>query len=137
MKELALTFKLYDEALRENRLLGLKCPKCGAVTTPPRAACSRCGEIELERVELSGTGEVVSFTNIFVPPEGREHDTPYTVTLVKLDEGPHIIGRLDTLCPDKVGMDIIGKRVKLGHFIYGGDKYSAGPAAAPLFKLIV
>ena len=90
MKELALTFNQYDEALRQNRLLGLKCAKCAAVTAPPRAACSACGWNELETVELSGAGHIVSFTDIFVAPEGREHDTPYTVVLVKLDEDvPH------------------------------------------------
>lgn len=45
--------KFYD-GLEEGRILGRKCPKCGAVEFPPVYACNTCGSLETEWVELSG-----------------------------------------------------------------------------------
>ncbi|MDH5363732.1 MAG: zinc ribbon domain-containing protein, partial [Dehalococcoidia bacterium] len=38
-----LTFSTYRDALKEGKLLGLKCNQCGAYTAPPRKVCSKCG----------------------------------------------------------------------------------------------
>ncbi|KUG05139.1 hypothetical protein ASZ90_017460 [hydrocarbon metagenome] len=47
------------------------------------------------------------------------------------------MGNLVDIDPLKVTMDVIGKRVELGHRVFPGDKYSAGPAARPAFSLVV
>ncbi len=130
-----LTFHQYNEALKENRLLGLKCAGCQAVTTPPRMVCRLCQSPELEIVPLSGRGTVQTFTAVFVAAEGRQDELPYTIVLVELDEGPWLMGNLSGIEPEKVTMDIIGQRVKLGHQVFPGDKYSAGECARPLFIL--
>jgi uncharacterized protein len=129
-----LTFKEYCAALREGRLLGLKCG-CGDFLCPPRGVCPRCGNADLEVVQLSGRGKIASYTTLFVAAEGREKELPYALALVALDEGPYLIGRIDTNCPDKLDMSVIGKVVTIGHGVFGGDKYSAGEAAYPLFKI--
>jgi len=134
--EAKLTFQQYSEALKENRLLGLKCA-CGVVTAPPRMACRKCASSEVEVMELSGRGKIKTFTTNFVAAEGREGELPYTIVIVELDEGPWLLGNLDGLEPDKVTMDIIGKRVTMKHRVFAGDKYSAGEAARPLFSLEV
>ena len=131
-----LTFKEYDAALREGRLLGLKCIKCQEILCPPRGACPHCGALDLERVELSGRGKIASFTTLFVAAEGRDKELPYALALVALDEGPYLIGRINTNCPDKLDMGVIGKAVTTDHGVFSGDKYSAGDAAYPLFKLV-
>lgn len=130
-----LSFKEYNEALKQNKLLGLKCRKCGAVTVPPRIACSKCTSTELDVTELSGKGTIQTFTTVFVPPEGREPESPYVIVVVELDEGPWLMGNLTGVDPKSVTMDIMGKRVKMGHAVFPGDKYSAGDAARPLFSL--
>lgn len=130
-----LTFKDYTEALKEDRLLGLKCHQCGAITVPPKITCSKCQGNDLEVVQLSGKGTIQTFTTIFVPPEGREAEAPYVVALVELDEGPWLMGNLGGVDPTKLTMDIIGKRVKLGHAVSPGDKFSAGELVRPLFSL--
>ena len=130
-----LSFKEYDVALRQGRLLGLKC-RCGDVLCPPRGVCQRCGNSELEVVQLSGKGKIASFTTLFVAAEGRDRELPYALALVVLEEGPYLIGRIDTNCADKLDMSIIGKAVTTGHGVFGGDKYSAGEAAYPLFKIV-
>ena len=130
-----LTFKEYSQALKENRLLGLKCRQCPTITVPPRMVCRKCASPELEIVGLSGQGTIETFTTAFVAAEGREDEAPYTIVMVALDEGPWLMGNLIGIDPEKVGMEIMGRRVKLGHRVFTGDKYSAGEAARPIFSL--
>jgi len=130
-----LTFKNYNEALKQNKLLGLKCKQCGTITVPPKIACGNCASADLDIVELSGKGKIQTFTTVFVPPEGRESECPYVIVLVELDEGPWIMGNLTVIDPNKVTMDIMGKKVKMGHAVFPGDRYSAGDEARPLFSL--
>jgi uncharacterized OB-fold protein len=132
--EYKLTFKEYNEALRKDKLLGLKCKECGAINVPPKMVCGQCTGPDMEVVELSGKGNIQTFTTVFVAPEGREAEAPYTVVMVELDEGPWIAGNLIDIDPSKATMELIGKRVKLGHKIFPGDKYSAGDMARPLFS---
>ncbi len=130
-----LIFKEYNEGLKQNKLLGLKCKECGIVTVPPKIACSKCTSTDLDVIELSGKGKVQTFTTVFVAPEGRESECPYTIVIVELDEGPWIMGNLTGIDPKTVTMDIMGKKVKMGHAVFPGDKYSAGDEARPLFSL--
>ncbi len=130
-----LTFKDYNEALKQNKLLGLKCKQCSAITVPPKITCGNCAGVDLDIVELSGKGKIQTFTTVFVPPEGRESECPYVIVLVELNEGPWIMGNLTGIDPNKVTMDIMGKKVNMGHAVFPGDRYSAGDAARPLFSL--
>jgi uncharacterized OB-fold protein len=130
-----LNFKQYNEALKQNKLLGLKCKQCGTITVPPKIVCGNCASADLDIIELSGKGKIQTFTTVFVPPEGREGECPYVIALVELDEGPWIMGNLTGIDPNKVTMDIMGKKVKMGHAVFPGDKYSAGEEARPLFSL--
>jgi len=89
----------------------------------------------MDIVELSGQGKIQTFTTVFVAPEGREDECPYTIVLVELDEGPWIMGNLTGIDPSKATMELIGRRVKMGHKVFSGDKYSAGEASRPVFSL--
>ena len=130
-----LIFKDYSEALKENKLLGLKCRECGAITVPPKMVCRQCASPDMEIIELKGRGKIQTFTPVFVAAEGREDEVPYIIVLVELDEGPWIMGNLTGVDPDKATMELIGKRVKMGHKVFPGDKYSSGESASPLFSL--
>jgi uncharacterized OB-fold protein len=132
--EYRLDFRTYSNALRKNRLMGLKCNNCGTVTCPPKMTCQECAGTDLEITELSGRGKITTFTTTYVAPLGREVEAPYTIVMVALDEGPWIAGNLIDIDPDKVGMALIGRRVKLGHKLFPGDRYSGGEAARPLFS---
>jgi len=132
--ESSLTFKEYNEALKQNKLLGLKCQDCGVITVPPKMACRKCTSPNMEIVELTGKGEIKTFTNVNVASEGREGEVPYMIVLVELDEGPWIMGNLTGIDPGEATMELIGRRVKMGHKVFPGDKYSAGDAASPLFS---
>ncbi len=130
-----LSFKDYNEALKQNKLLGLKCKQCGAITVPPKITCGQCTSTDIDIIELSGKGKIQTFTTVFVAPEGREDEVPYVIVLVELDEGPWLMGNLTGIEPDKATLEIIGKRVKMEHKVFPGDKYSAGDGASPLFSL--
>lgn len=134
--EQKLIFKDYNEALKQDKLLGLKCRACGAITVPPKMVCRQCTSPDLEIMELGGSGKIRTFTTVYVASEGREDEIPYIIVMVELDEGPWIMGNLDGTDPAQATMELIGKKVKMGHKVFPGDKYSAGEGARPLFGLI-
>jgi uncharacterized OB-fold protein len=131
-----LTFKEYNEALKQNKFLGLKCNACGTVNVPPRLMCQNCSSSDMDVLELKGKGIIQTFTVINVAPEGRESEVPYIVVLVELDEGPWIMGNLGGIKPEEATIGIIGKKVLMGKAaVYAGDKYSWGELARPVFTL--
>lgn len=134
--EYKLPFKEYNKALMKGKLLGLKCGSCGNITVPPKMACQDCAGVDLDIIELKKEGKIVTFTLVNVAPEGRENEVPYIIALVKLDEGPWIMGNLIDIDPAKATMDLIDKRVKIGFRVFPGDKYSPGNRARPLFSFI-
>lgn len=85
---------------------------------------------------LSGRGEVYSFTTMYNVPRGYEDQSPYTVALVKLDDGPMVTAQLT----DVDAADVtIGLRVEMvtrklredgeeGQIIYG---YKFRPVLQP------
>ncbi len=133
--EYKLTSRAYHEALKQNKLLGMKCKACGAITATPRMVCRKCGSTDLDIIELKGAGKIRTFTSVFVAAEGRESECPYVIVMVELEEGPWLMGNLDGVDPKQVTMEAIGRKVKMGSKVFAGDKYSAGDSARPLFNL--
>jgi len=86
-----LTIDQFYEQGRGGRLLGLKC-ESGHVTVPPRRSCRVCQSLNLQIAELSKTGSVISFTEVYVKSKDFPLETPYTLALVKLDEGGNLLG---------------------------------------------
>jgi uncharacterized protein len=135
--ETRLFFKEYNENLRQGRLSGLKCNGCGELSAQPRLVCAKCGGQDLEAVELKGGGTIQTFTVNYVAAEGRESEAPYIVAIVELDDGPWVMGNITGLKPEEATMDIMGRKVSMeGPAVFGGDRYSAGEVARPLFKLV-
>ncbi|MFZ2070609.1 MAG: OB-fold domain-containing protein [Halobacteriota archaeon] len=132
----ALTYAEYEEGLKEGKLLGLKCAACGGITCHPMPVCQWCSDRRQEKVELSGEGEVTTFTVIRVASEGFEAEVPYIPCLVRTKEGPAIIGRLD-FDAEHISQDVIGKSVKMsGAHTYNGDKFFSGVHVCPVFKIV-
>ena len=129
-----IDFRTYSDALKRNQLLGLKCQSCGTITCPPKMVCQECASSDQEIIELSGKGEIKTFTTTFVAPLGREVEVPYTVVMVALEEGPWISGNLIDMAPAKINFDIIGRKVTMGHKVYPGDDFASEEAARPVFS---
>jgi len=130
-----LTYAEYEEGIKEGKLIGLRCASCKKITCHPMPVCQWCSGRSLERMELSGEGELTTFTVIRVPPEGFEADAPYIPCLVKTKEGPCVVGRLD-YDTERATQELIGKQVKMNSaYTYEGDKFSGGAHTCPVFKI--
>ena len=90
--------------LRKQRysLVGEVCPHCEAKIFPPRDICPECQQEAKTLYNFSGRGEVYSYTTVYNAPEGFEEQAPYTVALVKLEEGPLVTAQLTDLGDDNV-----------------------------------
>ena len=90
--------------LRKQRygMVGEVCGHCDTKLFPPRDICPECGEGAKTLYTFSGKGEVYSYTTVFDPPAGFEETAPYTVAMVKLDEGPLVTAQLTDLEDRKV-----------------------------------
>jgi len=75
-------------------LVGEVCPHCEAKIFPPRDVCPECKNEAKTPFAFSGKGEIYSYTTIYEAPSGYDGNAPYTVALVKLDEGPMITAQL-------------------------------------------
>ena len=85
--------------LRKQRygLVGEVCEHCDAKVFPPRDICPECGEEAKTLYTFSGQGQVYSYTTVFDAPAGFEETAPYTVAMIKLDEGPLVTAQLTDL----------------------------------------
>ncbi|NOZ00249.1 MAG: Zn-ribbon domain-containing OB-fold protein [Chloroflexi bacterium] len=90
--------------LRKQRygLVGEVCPHCEAKIFPPRDVCPDCGKEAKTKFSFSGQGEVYSYTTIYNAPSGFEANVPYTVALVKLEEGPLVTAQLTDVAEEEV-----------------------------------
>ena len=89
-------------------LVGEVCEHCDAKLFPPRDICPECGEEAKTLFQFSGKGEVYSYTTVYEAPEGYGEQAPYTLAMVKLDEGPLITAQLTDLGAQKpaIGMPV-------------------------------
>ncbi|HMN60827.1 MAG TPA: OB-fold domain-containing protein, partial [Anaerolinea sp.] len=85
--------------MRQQRyaLVGEVCPHCEVKIFPPRDVCPNCGGEAKTRYDFSGRGVVFSYTVMRDAPAGYQQNLPYTVALVKLDEGPVVTAQLTDL----------------------------------------
>ena len=109
-------------------LVGEVCPHCDAKIFPPRDICPECGKDAKTTFAFSGRGEVYSYTTIYDAPAGYEATAPYTVALVKLEEGPIITAQLTDLGEEavEIGMpvEMVTRRLRSdgderGMLVYG------------------
>jgi len=124
--------------LRNQRygLVGEVCERCGARLFPPRDICPQCGEPAAPSYTFSGRGEVYSFSTLYQAPQGYEEYVPYTVALIKLEEGPLVTAQLTDVDPDQVriGMPVemvtrkLREEGKEGMIVYG---YKFRPPVKP------
>ena len=122
MTERVITLKGFFEEAREGRLSAIRCGSCGELAIPPKELCPSCHERRWELVPLHGTGSVVSFTVIRIPPRGRLAEAPYAVAVVKLDEGVSLLGRIVDIPLDALtaGLSVRFRPVLLGEQVIIG-----------------
>ncbi len=83
-------------------LQGETCHHCGTKVFPPRDICPECAKPAYDPLQLSGQGEVYSHTTVYDAPVGFQHQAPYSLALVRLDEGPMLTAQLTDIDPKEV-----------------------------------
>jgi len=105
----------YLDALKEGRLIGRSCKKCGRIMIPPRMFCELCFCPTDQWVDLKDTGKVNTFSICNVNwdasrlPAGAKPHLPAVIEIDGASEGMgilHILGEVD---PSEIK---IGMRVK-------------------------
>jgi uncharacterized OB-fold protein len=109
------------------RLVGERCERCGTFIFPPRDVCPECEAPAKTPFAFSGRGEVYSYSTLYNPPAGFERTAPYTVALVRLEEGPLVTAQLTDVEPEKVAIgmpvEMVTRRIREdgedGAIVYG------------------
>ncbi len=127
------TARYWRENPSRYNLVASKCGVCGRVFLPPRAVCSNCHRKsigKMQPIQLKGEGEVFSFTTVYDAPSQFEMLKPYTMAMVKMDEGTMLTSQLIDADPKeiKIGMRVKATLRKVGEdgdagVIYYGYKF--------------
>ncbi len=139
--------RFWRETPRRYNLGGSKCTGCGTVYFPPRLVCPKCASHRqsIEKMvpfQLSGDGEVISFTVVHDPAEGFEMQVPYVLALVQTPEGPVLTGQVVDVEPKDVAIGLkvratfrkLREEGKAGVIHYGykfAPREESGVAPAP------
>jgi uncharacterized protein len=115
----------YEQFLKEEKIMGSQCQKCGALALPPRPICVSCFGSELEWIQFRGVGKLAAFTSIIVAPpfmakEGFNKNNPYVVGVVELEEGAKIVARITGVDAKKPEEIKVGTPLK-AEFIHSGQ----------------
>ncbi|TRM80365.1 3-hydroxybutyryl-CoA epimerase [Sulfolobus sp. A20-N-F6] len=116
--------KIYKffEYLSKGKIIGTKCPKCGTIYFPPQDDCTKCKLSGLDTVELSGEGELLTYTIITVKPVSFMHYQDYVVGIARLKEGINVLAWVNEDPKNiQVGMKVrvnIAKREPEGYLVY-------------------
>jgi uncharacterized OB-fold protein len=89
----------FIDHLEKGKITATRCKDCGRVFFPPRADCYRCLDSNMEWMEISGTGKLVTFSKLEYAPIGFGDDLPYAIAL--LDYGDYkVFGRIGKNVPE-------------------------------------
>ena len=123
------TWTRFFEGMKEEKIYGSRCDKCGRVLVPARTFCPRCFIDTDEWVECSQEGELIAWAYVNYRYFAQPIDPPFVSALIKLDGTDvnflHILGGfpLDDLeaVRKKVatGMRVraVWEEEKLGHIL--------------------
>ncbi len=103
--------KFFIEIMKNKKLFGTKCAKCGKTWMPPRINCSDCYK-PAEWVELKQTGTIQVSTIVWYTTSAFIKAIPYGIGFIKLDGAETALFQgifSENLVPSKIKK---GKRVK-------------------------
>jgi uncharacterized OB-fold protein len=120
----------FAEELAAGKIMATVCMKCGEKYYPPRADCSVCMESAMEWRPIEGVGSLVTYTQIYVPPEhfairlplmpfSSIQFEPCPVGLIEMDDGVKIMGWMPKIDFKKIR---IGMKLKPSPRILPDDK---------------
>jgi uncharacterized OB-fold protein len=105
--------------LEDGKVMSTTCKGCGAVFFPPRADCSQCLSSDMEWAEVTGQGDLISFSKLQYGPVGFEDDLPYTIAVADFND-LKVFGRISKeLSDDEIQ---VGMKVTVAPLALGGDR---------------
>ncbi len=95
----------------ENKILGVKCPKCNKVYVPPREYCEKDFTRLTENwVELSNEGVIKNYTVVNYNDKHLPRKAPYVLALIQVDGADtpfaHIVEGQQDISEVKIGMKV-------------------------------
>lgn len=94
----------------EAKILGTHCNNCERTYVPASLFCERClGQLD-DWVDVGTTGEIVTFTHLYVNYDGSPRSDPETVAFIKLGNGG-IIHRLVSSDSQQIKIGMTAKAV--------------------------
>ncbi len=88
----------FIDHLEQGKVMGTRCRDCELVFFPPRCDCHQCLSDNVEWFEVSGSGKLVTYSQLQFAPVGFEDDLPYCIAV--LDYGDFkVFGRIDREIP--------------------------------------
>ncbi|MFW6109772.1 MAG: Zn-ribbon domain-containing OB-fold protein [archaeon] len=111
----------FKEGLRNSTLKGRICNECNSMILPPRIICNNCGSTYLKEHDFGGKGVIKTKTVVYVPLTKFQDLNPYSVGIIKLDDGPMITGMI----LGEVDKIKIGDRVEPVYLDEGDEKLLA------------
>ena len=91
------TIESFYSFVKEGKLMGAKCNKCGKMLVPPKPMCPKCFSKDLKWKELPKKGNLLTYTIIHVSPKHFQHLTPYAVGIVELEDGAQLPGMIKSV----------------------------------------
>ncbi|HDI01025.1 MAG TPA: Zn-ribbon domain-containing OB-fold protein [Candidatus Bathyarchaeota archaeon] len=98
--------------LKEGRIIGRRCRRCGRVLVPPRMFCEWCFRPTDEWVYVRDTGTVLTFSASYLGPAAERLKEPIIIAVIQLDGASPGIGILHKLGEVKQEEVHVGMRVK-------------------------
>jgi uncharacterized OB-fold protein len=104
--------RFWRESRHRYRMVGTKCKKCNTLFFPPRVLCPTCRRDSIGNMveeELSGEGEVYSYTVVHDGLEQFKMQVPYVMAMIRMKEGPLVTGQIVDAEPSEIQ---IGTKVR-------------------------
>ncbi|MGI9432493.1 MAG: Zn-ribbon domain-containing OB-fold protein [Myxococcota bacterium] len=97
------------EAAAEHRLVVQRCTACEHTRLPPSPVCPECRSGQADWREVSGRGEVYTYTTVH-RPIAAEQELPFVIAVIALEDsgGVRIISNLVGVAPNElaIGMPV-------------------------------
>jgi len=104
------------EELKNGRIVGRKCAKCGKIYVPPRMFCSDCFRPTDEWVYVKDTGRVNTAVVSYIGADRGRLGEPLIIAVIEIDgasPGMGFLHKLGNVNPEDVkNMKVFGMRVR-------------------------
>ena len=81
----------FVDRLAEGKFMTTKCRECGKVFYPPQVDCPVCLTADMQWIEISSKGRLLSYTTAHYGPAGFDDKVPYTLGIVEFPEGIKVL----------------------------------------------